>query len=136
MIYSYNRFNLSALDPSAEEDNESIQKAASSVHSLIEDEIKAGIPSNRIVIGGFSQGGALSLYSSLCTKYILAGVVSLSCWLPLRGSLSGVSYDKFLLNMLWLNSFSCDFSILLAIRKLLYLCATTTMILTCRIAGH
>lgn len=71
---------------SAGEDTEGIQRAAVSVQSLIEDEIKGGIPSNRIVIGGFSQGGALSLYSSLVTSHSLAGVIALSCWLPLRDS--------------------------------------------------
>lgn len=77
-------FDLKGLDLSAGEDTEGIKRAAVSVHSLIEDELKAGIPSNRIMIGGFSQGGALSLYSSLRTSHKLAGVIALSCWLPLR----------------------------------------------------
>jgi len=77
-------FDLKGLDLSAGEDTEGIKLAATSVHGLIEDELKAGIPSTRIMIGGFSQGGALSLYSSLRTAHNLAGVVALSCWLPLR----------------------------------------------------
>ena len=84
------RFDLKGLDLSAGEDTEGIQRAALSVQSLIEEEIKGGIPSNRIVIGGFSQGGALSLYSSLVTKHTLGGVVALSCWLPLRDSFPAV----------------------------------------------
>ncbi len=87
----YNRFDLKGLDLSAGEDTEGIQRAAATVQSLIEDEIKAGIPSNRVLIGGFSQGGALSLFSSLSTKHNLAGVVALSCWLPLRDSFPAVS---------------------------------------------
>lgn len=79
-------FDLKGLDLHAGEDNEGIQRAAASVHGLIEDEIKGGIPANRILIGGFSQGGALSLYSSLTSSHNLAGVVALSCWLPLRDS--------------------------------------------------
>ena len=54
------------------------------VDSLIAEEIKSGIPSSRILVGGFSQGGALSLYSSLHTDHKLAGVVALSCWAPLH----------------------------------------------------
>lgn len=77
-------FDLKGLDMSAGEDAEGIQRSAASVHSLIEDELKGGIPSHRILIGGFSQGGALSLYSSLTAPHKLAGVVALSCWLPLR----------------------------------------------------
>jgi len=59
------------------------------VNSLIADEIKSGIPSNRILLGGFSQGGALALYSSLNTDHKLAGVVALSCWAPLHKQLPG-----------------------------------------------
>ena len=91
---SVDRFDLKGLDLSAGEDTEGIQRAAASVQSLIEDEIKGGIPSNRIVIGGFSQGGALSLYSSLVTKHTLGGVAALSCWLPLRDSFPAVRDTK------------------------------------------
>uniref|UniRef100_A0A672M519 Acyl-protein thioesterase 1 n=1 Tax=Sinocyclocheilus grahami TaxID=75366 RepID=A0A672M519_SINGR len=58
------------------------------IKALIDQEVKNGIPSHRIVLGGFSQGGALSLYTALTTHQKLAGVVALSCWLPLRNSLS------------------------------------------------
>lgn len=53
---------------------------------MIDSEIKGGIPASRIVIGGFSQGGALALYSALKFPQKLAGVVALSCWLPLHKS--------------------------------------------------
>nr|KAF6382787.1 lysophospholipase 2 [Pipistrellus kuhlii] len=46
--------------------------------------MKNGIPANRIVLGGFSQGGALSLYTALTCPHPLAGIVALSCWLPLH----------------------------------------------------
>ena len=46
--------------------------------------MRSGIPSSRIVLGGFSQGGGLALYSAFTHKDSLAGVVALSCWLPLR----------------------------------------------------
>lgn len=63
-----------------------IKSASKLVHSMIESEINAGIPANRIVIGGFSQGGALALYSALKFPQKVAGVVALSCWLPLHKS--------------------------------------------------
>lgn len=50
---------------------------------MINKEIAAGIPSNRIVLAGFSQGGALSLYTGLQYDKPLAGIVAMSCWLPL-----------------------------------------------------
>lgn len=52
---------------------------------MVAEEEKAGIPSERVVIGGFSQGGALALYSALTMKKPLGGVMSLSGWLPLAG---------------------------------------------------
>ncbi|XP_056128324.1 acyl-protein thioesterase 1 isoform X3 [Rhinichthys klamathensis goyatoka] len=81
-------FDIISLHPDAEEDESGIKRASESIKQLIDEEVKNGIPSHRIVLGGFSQGGALSLYSALTARQKLAGVVALSCWLPLRNSLS------------------------------------------------
>ncbi|KAK7169667.1 hypothetical protein R3I94_000032 [Phoxinus phoxinus] len=81
-------FDIVSLRPDAEEDESGIRRAAERIRELIDEEVKNGIPSHRIVLGGFSQGGALSLYSALTARQKLAGVVALSCWLPLRNSLS------------------------------------------------
>ncbi|XP_067303633.1 acyl-protein thioesterase 1 isoform X2 [Pseudorasbora parva] len=81
-------FDIISLSLDAEEDERGIKQAAESIKALIHQEVKSGIPSHRIVLGGFSQGGALSLYSALTAQHTLAGVVALSCWLPLRDSLS------------------------------------------------
>jgi predicted esterase len=56
----------------------------SKVINLVEGEIKNGISSERIVIGGFSQGGATALYSALSTPYKFGGVLAMSTWLPLH----------------------------------------------------
>ncbi|XP_015124648.1 acyl-protein thioesterase 1 [Diachasma alloeum] len=77
-------FDLRSLDATGPEDEEGIRRAAEAVHAMIEEEVTAGIPSNQIVIGGFSQGGALALYSALTYSKPLAGVVALSAWLPLH----------------------------------------------------
>lgn len=79
------------MDPSGPEDEDGIRKATEMVHAMIAEEIAAGIPSNRIVIGGFSQGGALALYSALTYAQPLAGVIALSTWLPLHQRFPGVS---------------------------------------------
>ncbi|XP_041987186.1 acyl-protein thioesterase 1 [Aricia agestis] len=75
-------FDLRSLDATGPEDEEGIIRATGLVHGLIKDEIKAGIPSNRIMLGGFSQGGALALHAALTYPEALAGVIALSCWLP------------------------------------------------------
>ncbi|XP_059957004.1 acyl-protein thioesterase 1-like isoform X2 [Mesoplodon densirostris] len=91
-------FDIIGLSPDSQEDETGIKQAAESVKALIGQEVKNSIPSNRIFLGGFSQGGALSLYMALTTQQKLAGVTALSCWLPLRaslprGSISGVNRD-------------------------------------------
>lgn len=65
------------------EDAEGIKSSADYLTSLIQKEIDAGIPADRIVLGGFSQGGAMSIYTGLMAKVKLAGIVSMSGWLLL-----------------------------------------------------
>lgn len=66
------------------------------VQKLIQEEEKAGIPANRIMIGGFSQGGAVALHRALATDQKLAGVVGLSTWLPLHRKLDQVIHELFM----------------------------------------
>ncbi|XP_056438198.1 acyl-protein thioesterase 2 [Gadus macrocephalus] len=77
-------FDLMGLSPDSPEDEAGIKKASENIKAIIDHETKNGIPANRIMIGGFSQGGALSLYTALTCQQQLAGVVALSCWLPLH----------------------------------------------------
>uniref|UniRef100_A0A2K5Q7W2 Acyl-protein thioesterase 1 n=1 Tax=Cebus imitator TaxID=2715852 RepID=A0A2K5Q7W2_CEBIM len=91
-------FDIIGLSPDSQEDEPGIKQAAENIKALIDQEVKNGIPSNRIILGGFSQGGALSLYTALTTQQKLAGVTALSCWLPLRasfpqGPISGANRD-------------------------------------------
>lgn len=46
----------------------------------------AGIPADRIVLGGFSQGGAMGILSGLTAPVKVAGIVGLSSWLLLSQS--------------------------------------------------
>ncbi|KAF0757869.1 acyl-protein thioesterase 1-like [Aphis craccivora] len=78
-------FDLFTLDESGPEDENGIKEAAKLVHSIIDREIEtSNIPSSRIALGGFSQGGALALYSAFTYNKPLAGVMALSCWIPLH----------------------------------------------------
>jgi predicted esterase len=75
--------SLSALDRS--EDETGIREAQQYFHNLIKSESeKTGIPPERIVLGGFSQGGAIALFSGLSYPQKLGGVVGLSCYMLLR----------------------------------------------------
>jgi len=84
-------FDLLSLDPAGKEDEAGIKAAREVVEMLIEQEVKAGLPSERIMLGGFSQGGALSLYTALQSPRRLAGVAALSCWAPLHKQLGSSS---------------------------------------------
>lgn len=84
-------FDLKSLDPSGPEDERGIEKSKAVIDKLIEDEIKNGIEPSRIVLGGFSQGGALALYTTLTNKHRVGGVIALSCWLPLHKKFPGAA---------------------------------------------
>uniref|UniRef100_UPI00358F4113 acyl-protein thioesterase 1-like n=1 Tax=Myxine glutinosa TaxID=7769 RepID=UPI00358F4113 len=79
-------FDICDRNADLREDEAGIKASAENVKGMIEQEVQNGIPSRRIILGGFSQGGALALYTSLTTQRKLAGVVALSCWLPLHKS--------------------------------------------------
>lgn len=65
------------------EDEASLRQAHEQVEWLIEREVARGIPSQRIVLMGFSQGCAMALMTGLRTRHKLAGLVALSGYLPL-----------------------------------------------------
>eukprot|EP00276_Gloeochaete_wittrockiana_P010990 CAMPEP_0184656196 /NCGR_PEP_ID=MMETSP0308-20130426/15947_1 /TAXON_ID=38269 /ORGANISM="Gloeochaete witrockiana, Strain SAG 46.84" /LENGTH=222 /DNA_ID=CAMNT_0027093197 /DNA_START=143 /DNA_END=811 /DNA_ORIENTATION=- len=84
-------FDILGLSDSSQEDEKGIEEAGHRISSMIEAEVKAGVPANRIVVGGFSQGGVISLYTALMGPNAIAGVVALSCWLPLAEKIKKVS---------------------------------------------
>jgi phospholipase/carboxylesterase len=82
----YDIYELSLID--REEDSAGIESARQHLLSLIAREQERGIPSERILLAGFSQGGAVALHTALRMAEPLAGVLALSCYLPLAGTLS------------------------------------------------
>lgn len=75
-------FDLYSLESDGRLDEEGIKKAQTFVHQLVANEEKNGIAANRIVLGGFSQGGALALYAGLTYPKPVGGILAFSCWLP------------------------------------------------------
>jgi phospholipase/carboxylesterase len=70
------------------EDEAGVRTSQSHVQALIEREIRRGIGASRLVLAGFSQGGAIALHTGLRTPQRLAGILALSCYLPLGDSLA------------------------------------------------
>ena len=75
-------YDVTGLEASRKEDLEGLQASSDLVTALIHQEVARGIPANQILLGGFSQGGALSLYLGLRYPNRLAGIVALSAYLP------------------------------------------------------
>lgn len=71
-------FDIHALEVGAKEDLVGLQAASSYIASLIDEQVEQGIPAHRIILVGFSQGGALALFSGLTYHQPLAGILGLS----------------------------------------------------------
>jgi phospholipase/carboxylesterase len=81
-------YDIVALDRRAAEDAAGFKDTDSKIRELIASEVARGIPASRIVLAGFSQGGAVSLYSAPRLTEKLAGVMALSCYLPRESTFS------------------------------------------------
>lgn len=80
----YDIYGLSAGTP---QDEPGLDAAAGWIETLIRREIARGIPPQRLVLAGFSQGGALALHTGLRYAEGLAGIMGLSTYLPLADHL-------------------------------------------------
>lgn len=86
-------------DPEQDEeddDEDGMMKSVEDVCGLIDTEVEAGVPVERIVVGGFSQGCAISLLVGLMSRYRdkLGGVVGLSGYLPLSGRVEKMVQER------------------------------------------
>jgi phospholipase/carboxylesterase len=70
------------------EEAEDLAQSAQQVAALIARENERGIPDARIVLAGFSQGGVLALHAGLRHPQRLAGILALSCYLPMADKLA------------------------------------------------
>ena len=76
-------YDIIGIDRRSAEDFAGIQASADAIGALIRNENARGITTNRIALAGFSQGGAMALHIATRLPEKLAGVIALSCYLPL-----------------------------------------------------
>jgi len=76
-------YDIIGIDRRSAEDFDGIQASADAITALIRAENARGTPSSRIVLAGFSQGGAMALHLATRFSEKIAGVIALSCYLPL-----------------------------------------------------
>jgi phospholipase/carboxylesterase len=81
-------YDIRTLTAEGRADEAGLRESAAVIESLVAAEKARGIESRRIVIAGFSQGGALALHVALRHAEPLAGILALSAYLPLQATLA------------------------------------------------
>ena len=75
-------YDLTSLNIDNEEDEEGIKESSNAIHALCQKQESLGISSKRIILAGFSQGGAIALHCGLNYSSPLGGIMALSTYLP------------------------------------------------------
>jgi len=76
-------YDIAYQELAFKEDERGLRESQKLIEELIVREITRGIPSSRIVLAGFSQGGVLALQTGLRQSKPLAGLMALSSYLPM-----------------------------------------------------
>lgn len=74
-------YDIIEISSSKGQDESGIRHSAGKVRALIDFEVSRGIPASRIILAGFSQGGAMALHVGLRYPEKLAGIMALSAYL-------------------------------------------------------
>ncbi|MBC7602534.1 MAG: dienelactone hydrolase family protein [Ramlibacter sp.] len=86
-------YDILGFDLVKREDEAGLRRSMAQVEELIAREIEGGVPADRIVLMGFSQGCAMALMTGLRHKERLAGIVGLSGYLPLAATTTSERTD-------------------------------------------
>jgi phospholipase/carboxylesterase len=63
------------------------------INQLIQQQVRGGMPSEKVLLVGFSQGGAVALHTGLRCPYPLAGILALSTYMPREDNLENEASD-------------------------------------------
>ena len=74
-------YDIKSLDFNSRADLQGVEESTEQVRQLIEDEINKGIPADKIVLAGFSQGGVVAYHLGLQFEQTLAGILTLSTYM-------------------------------------------------------
>jgi phospholipase/carboxylesterase len=78
-------YDIISLDSEGRADADGVRESTAILEALIAREIERGVPAKKIVIAGFSMGGAIAMHTALHTGHRLAGLMALSTYLPIPG---------------------------------------------------
>jgi len=76
-------YDILSFDTEGRADRDGVIKSSALLEGLIEHEIERGIAPDRIVLAGFSQGGAVATHTALQTDHDIAGLMALSTYMAL-----------------------------------------------------
>ena len=89
----YDIYEFGAQSRSPREDDAGLRESFAAVQALVDREVARGVPAQRIVLGGFSQGCAIALGAGLRYGQRLAGLVGMSGYLPLAATTAAERRD-------------------------------------------
>jgi len=81
-------YDITAPDLGQGQDEAGTRESERLLQAWIEHEIAQGIPAERIILAGFSQGGAIALHTGLRYRQKLGGIMALSTYLPLADTVA------------------------------------------------
>ena len=87
-------YDIVSLDAEGRADEEGVHDSTARLEALIEREEQRGIESRKIVIAGFSQGGAIAINTALRSERPLAGLMALSTYLALPSALDNILVSR------------------------------------------
>ena len=73
-------YDIKGLDSNRHIEDKEVQQSAQRVHNLIDREVQRGVSSERIIVAGFSQGGAVAFEAALTYPKSLGGIMALSSY--------------------------------------------------------
>jgi len=76
-------YDITSIDiVDRDEDREGIEQSSRRIQQIIDEQVSLGIAVERIIVAGFSQGGAIALHAGLNYPQLLGGIMVLSSYLP------------------------------------------------------
>ena len=79
-------YDIVSFDAEGRADADGVRASTALLEALIEREVARGIPAERIVIAGFSQGGAIAINAAMHARRKLAGLMALSTYIAVPGA--------------------------------------------------
>lgn len=86
-------YDIKGADIAQRQDEPGVRESVGQVNALIAREAERGVPASRVLLVGFSQGGAIALSAGVRHAQALAGIVGLSTYLPIAEKTSAERHD-------------------------------------------